>query len=245
MSRQILITNDPSELDFRATQLFTAISTDSISTRGVFNVALSGGRTPRSLFQLLASEDHRNKIDWNSVRFYFGDERNVGVDSPESNFRMANESLFKPLAINPQNIHRWRTELGPEAAAADYRSAIASLDRFDLVLLGLGDDGHTASLFPGSPALDEHELTAVANWVEKFGDYRLTITFRVINGARNILFLVSGSEKAEAVATVLENPSDETSLPAQLVEPTEGSLFWILDGSASQRLQDVADQTAS
>jgi 6-phosphogluconolactonase len=210
---------------------------------GSFTVCLSGGSTPRKLFSLLASDEHRSGIDWSKVTFFFGDERNVPADSLESNYRMANDSLLKPLGIRASRIHRWRTELGnPDATALDYedklRRHFAREGRgFDLTLLGLGSDGHTASLFPHSRALQEQEKYAAANWVEKLGGHRLTTTFPAINGSSNVIFMVTGDEKATAVRDVLEGEFQPDELPAQLVVPEKGSLCWLLDRPAAANLK--------
>jgi 6-phosphogluconolactonase len=176
------------------------------------------------------------------VSFFFGDERHVPPDSDESNYRMANETLLAPLDISPKNIHRWQAELSDTSVVADhYQDELQALlephrGSIDLVLLGLGDDAHTASLFPNTAALGESERLAVANWVEKLDAYRLTMTPLTINGARNIIFLVSGQEKAKAVAQVLEGEFRPEDYPAQLVIPQDGVVYWLLDEAAASQL---------
>lgn len=239
---EIVVKKDPEELSSFAAELFVRVARDSLKSFDSFAVALAGGSTPRKLYSLLSSDQYRAALDWSKVSFFFGDERNVPPDSPQSNFRMASKSLFEPLAIDPGRIHRWRTELAsPDAAANDYdgtlRRYFADEGRgLDLVLLGLGPDGHTASLFPQTHALRERERFAVAIWVDKLVDHRLTVTFPVINNAANVLFLVSGAEKAPAVVRVLEGELRPDEFPAQLVIPENGVLYWLLDAAAAAQL---------
>ena len=242
-SREIIVKTNVEELSACAAELFVEIAIDAIRTGGTFSVALAGGSTPRKLYSLLSSDAYRSKLAWSKVQFFLGDERNVPPDSPESNFRMVNETLLTPLDIEQPQIFRWRTELSdPHTAATDYdkilRRHFDRADRsFDLVLLGLGTDGHTASLFPHTPALAEMEKFAVANWVDKLNDYRLTVTFPAINGASSVIFLVSGGDKATAAAEVLEGEFRPDEFPAQLVIPEHGSQHWLLDESAASLLR--------
>lgn len=241
----IKIFDDAEQLFEFAAEKFVEIAEESIQARGRLTVALAGGSTPKSLHQLLAGDDYRNKVDWNKVFFFFGDERNVPPADDESNFRMANESLFKPLAIAERNIFRWRTELETSAAiAADYELQIVNFfaltddefPRFDLILLGMGGDGHTASLFPATSALDETVKIAVDNLVEKLEATRLTLTFPVINAARQVIFLVKGADKAAVLKKVLEGAAAPPPLPAQNVKPASGELFWLVDTAAAALL---------
>ena len=234
--RKILIKNNLDEVSEAAAGLFVAMAIESIAMRGKFSVALAGGSTPRALYSLLASEKYRNKVQWPKLRFFFGDERNVPPDSSESNYRMANETLLAPLGIASKTVHRWKTELGPQEAASEYELEMQANGPVDLVLLGLGPDAHTASLFPHTAALNEHEKLAVENWVEKLNAHRLTMTFEAINAARDVMFLVVGKDKADAVAGVLEGNSRPDDLPAQGVKPVNGNLFWLLDTEAASRL---------
>lgn len=234
----ILIRPDLDELSRAAVDLLIEIARQSIEERGSFSIALSGGSTPRYLYSLLASPKYRHTIDWTAAHLFIGDERNVAPDAPESNYRMVNEILAEPLGIGNARVHRWRTELGDaEAAATEYeavlRQRLGEGGRFDVVLLGLGSDGHTASLFPRTPGLQETEKLAVANWVEGLDDYRLTITFPAINRAANILFLAAGAEKARTVADVIEGESRPDVLPAQGVRPENGDLYWLIDEAAA------------
>ncbi|MEZ5306759.1 MAG: 6-phosphogluconolactonase [Pyrinomonadaceae bacterium] len=212
-------------------------------TRKSCRVALSGGSTPAGIYRVIARNPSAFGINWDSVKFFFGDERFVPKDSDQSNFKLANDLLFLPLGIPDSNIFRWKTELqDPQAVAEEYAESIsdefgsndASLPIFDLVILGMGPDGHTASLFPNSPALDENVKIAVANEIgSKFGT-RLTLTFPVLNRAQCVLFLVRGADKAETLADVLENPS--ANLPAALIQPEFGRLIWMISRSAATGL---------
>lgn len=239
---EIVVARDLAELNCLAAERFVNIAEESIEKRSRFTVALSGGSTPKALYRLLASEPFRSQVDWENVLFFFGDERNVPPDSSESNFRMANESLFEPLKISSDNIFRWKTELGDSATVADdYENRIRStfsdeFPEFDLILLGMGLDGHTASLFPDTPALDETKQITFANPVVKLDTTRLTLTFLVINAALNVFFIVAGEEKADTLAKVLESDSDPHKLPARMVDPTSGRLIWYVDSAAATHL---------
>jgi 6-phosphogluconolactonase len=225
----VVVCKNPAELGSRAAVEFVRIGKESISERGSFLVALSGGSTPILLYKQLLAAD----LDWNRVAFYFGDERNVPADEDASNFRSANQELFRPLRIREDRIYRWRTELDtPEQVAADYQERLEDigpgLPRFDLILLGMGSDGHTASLFPGTEALHETQRFAVANWVSQLGSWRFTLTFPVINNARNVFFLVAGTDKAETLSRVLETGNEDDNLPARRIQPTQGELNWFV-----------------
>ena len=222
---------------------------EAIAERGRFTIALSGGSTPRPVFRLLANAP---RIDWRRVHVFWGDERHVPPDHPESNFGMAHDELLSKVPIPAENIHRVRAENpSAERAAEEYawtlRSAFdlgdlgdlgegGELPRFDLVLMGMGDDGHTASLFPGSDAVRERSRLVIAPWVEKLHTYRITLTPPVFNRARQALFLVSGEEKAEALKAVLEGDFEPDRHPAQIVKPEEGRLVWMVDRAAASRL---------
>ncbi len=243
--KEVIIAKDSDELNRIAAEKFVSIARNALKRKDKFTVALAGGSTPKSLYNLLASEKFRSQIDWKKIFFFFGDERNVLPDSDESNFRMANENLFKPLQISPENIFRWEIELkDTEKIVENYEKTIKEffdlakneLPRFDLILLGMGDDGHTASLFPFSKALRETKRFAVVNFVEKFNANRLTFTFPAINNASNVVFLVSGTTKANALKEVLEGKSQPEKFPSQNVNLKNGNLFWLIDTPAAQFL---------
>lgn len=227
------------ELFTFATEKFVELANNFInSEQKSFTVALAGGSTPKEFYKLLASKKFKDKIDWTKVFFFFGDERNVPIDSVESNFKMANESLFEPLKINQENIYRWKIELEDvKKIAKDYAKKVSSFGKiFDLILLGMGNDGHTASLFPHTKALHETEKIAVENWVEKLNTWRFTLTFPTINNARNVMFLVKGEDKAEVLQKVLEGEFLPEELPSQNVKPI-GNLLWLVDKSAASKLK--------
>ena len=221
---------------------------ESVKERGRFTIALSGGSTPRGLYTLIAS-NASTALPWDRMFFFFGDERHVSPDSPESNFRMANESLLSKVSIPSKNIFRIPSEnFDAEAAAREYEktlrdffgTAAKQCPRFDLVLLGLGPDGHTASLFPQTPALREESRLVIANWVEKLKTYRITLTLPVINATRRVVFLVSGTDKAAALHEVLEGTEPGEKYPSKLVHPKEGKLIWFVDRAAASELSAAA-----
>jgi 6-phosphogluconolactonase len=222
-----------------AANCFVDIALSSISALGRFSVVLSGGSTPRRTYQLLASAEYRNRIAWPKVHIFFGDERCVPPTDAASNYRMADEAMISHLPIPAQNVHRMAGEGDAAANASLYQSDLqtffdeAEWPRFDLVLLGMGDDGHTASLFPGTRALSEAEAWVVANWVEKLNAYRITFTPPAINHAANVLFLVTGPGKAKPLHQVLRGERDPQKLPAQLIQPIDGSLLWLVDKTAA------------
>lgn len=231
MKSGLTVFRDANELFDAAARIFVESAERAIEKRGQFTVALAGGSTPRGLYSLLASDDYRKKIDWTRVFFFFGDERFVSADDDDSNFRMANETLFEPIGIDPSNIVRWRTEIGdPDAAADDYADQLnrfydGCFPVFDLALLGLGEDGHTASLFPQSAALSETEKTAVANFVPSLGVWRLTMTFPVLEAARRVVFLVSGTSKRSVLEEVRSGDPDPGRLPAQRLRDRANVVF--------------------
>ncbi|MBA2333745.1 MAG: 6-phosphogluconolactonase [Blastocatellia bacterium] len=236
----IKIVQNPDELSITAAELFIEIANDAIEKSGRFTVALSGGSTPKAMYRKLVSSN----LDWKRVFFFFGDERNVPPGDERSNFHMAENVLFKPLKLCEENIYRWQTEFGvPEKITTDYSKTIQSFfqgfPRFDLMLLGLGTDGHTASLFPDTDALNEQSEIAVANWVKSMNEYRFTLTFPVINNASNVVFLVSGKEKAAILKNVFDDRIFPKLLPAQLVNPKDGNLFWLIDKPAAALLRAI------
>jgi len=219
---------------------FALQASEAVRARGRFTIALSGGSTPKSLYSLLAVKPG---IPWDKVCFFWGDERHVPTDNPESNYGMANEALLSKVPVRSENIFRIRgEEKNAEAAALKYEHDIKAFfhlspgefPRLDLILLGLGPDGHTASLFPETAALNEFDRLVVANWVPKFNTYRITLTFPVLNQAACVIFLVSGADKATIAHDVLEN--GDANLPSQRVRPTNGKLFWLLDSEAASAL---------
>lgn len=237
--RNILIVKDEVELTAEFTKIFVASFVAAIEVNGRFTVCLSGGSTPRKLYEHISGIS----LEWDKVFFFFGDERCVPPDSIDSNFRMASDALLTPLQIGSQNVFRWKTELaGPESAASDYGGRLTDFfggtPAFDLCLLGLGTDGHTASLFPNTKALSKSDTVAVANWVPTFNAYRLTLTAEILNNSSKVLFIASGSEKAAAVIAVIEGERSPENYPAQLIKPRPGTLLWLIDESAAVSLSE-------
>lgn len=244
--REVVVFEDTEALSRDAAHRFVSLAARKTRAGGIFNVALAGGATPEMLYGLLASPPIRETIDWAQVHLFFGDERTVSPDDADSNYRMANATLFSRVALPAANIHRMPAE-GPdlEAAAQAYEtelrshfilSAADTIPRFDLVLLGMGPDGHTASLFPHKPALQEKVRLVVASepGLKPFVP-RLTLTLPVFDGAADVLFLVAGADKAETLQRVLNGPADPDALPSQSVAPTDGSLVWLIDRAAMGR----------
>jgi 6-phosphogluconolactonase len=234
------------ELAREAAAEFVRQATEAAQSKGRFTVALSGGSTPRSLYSLLATDaTWRAQVPWDRVHLFWGDERHVPPEHADSNYRMTHEALLSKISIPPANVHRIKSE-HPEAsrAANEYEQTLreffqlkgGEFPRFDLALLGLGPDGHTASLFPGTEALREQQRLVVANWVEKLNTYRITLTPPVLNRAASVIFLVSGEEKAETLRAVLEDEAQPERLPAQLIRPVNGRLLWIVDRAAARLL---------
>jgi 6-phosphogluconolactonase len=239
--RIIEVLPTPNDLFRAAADEFVRAGRAAIAERGRFTVALSGGSTPRSLYSLLA-QDHAD-FSWSQTFLFFGDERHVPPDHPESNYRMVKESLLTKVPIPNGNVFRVQAEMpDPAAAAADYEQQLRKFFElrpeefpvFDLILLGLGADGHTASLFPGSDGLKEQSRLVIANWVDKFKAHRLTFTFPVLNNAKDVMFLVSGEGKSEIASLVLEG-KNMPPFPAQQIDP-KNRLAWMLDKATAARL---------
>jgi 6-phosphogluconolactonase len=240
-SPEVLVYPTPAALASAAAEAFVSAAAEAIAARGRFLVALSGGSTPKALYALLAEPKRAAQIDWSRVHVLWGDERCVPPDDPASNFRMAREVLLDHVAIPPAQIHRMRGEDDPRTAAAGYERELralfpAAVPRFDLVLLGLGDNGHTASLFPGLSAVHESARWVVAEHVAEVGMWRLTLTPVAINAAAAILFLVAGRDKAAMLARVLQGPRDIDARPAQAIAPVAGRLCWLVDAAAAGAL---------
>ena len=219
------------------------VANEAITARGKFSIALSGGSSPKKLYELLASPAFKDQVQWEKVYFFFGDERNVPHTSSESNYLMAQKALFDPLEIDRLNFFPVDTSLDPEAAAKQYFEEIEQFFddeelSFDLVLLGLGDDTHTASLFPGTEALHDTIPAVRANYLADKQIYRITMNAPLINDSRNIAFLVYGESKAEAVHHALEDDENIELYPAQLIDSIAGEVQWFLDESAATNLEE-------
>jgi 6-phosphogluconolactonase len=253
-TRTIEVVATAADLYHAAAEEFIRVARAAIGAQGRFTVALSGGSTPKALYSLLAA--NYATFAWDRIFLFFGDERHVPPTDPESNYRMVNESLLSKIDIPSTNVYRVRAENpDADAAAADYEKQLKGFfeiearvqngvqnggqnkefPRFDLILLGMGPDGHTASLFPDSAALNEQQRLVVANWVAKFNTHRITFTFPVLNNAAEVLFLAAGPDKAEMLHQVLEGKS-AAEFPSQRVQPTDGRLLWMLDEAAAAKL---------
>jgi len=244
--REVRILPDGAAIAKRAAQMFVDAASRAVREKRPFRVALAGGSTPKALYSLLVSDPTlRGQVPWAQTEFFFGDERHVGPEHSDSNFRMANETLFSKASLAPKQVHRIKGEYAEtERAALEYEAALRSSfeladgqrPRFDLVLLGMGSDGHTLSLFPGTKALDDNARLVMRNWVGKLYTERVTLTAPVANNAQLALFMVTGADKALALKGVLEGPYEPIQLPAQLVRPTNGSVLWLVDAAAGGML---------
>jgi 6-phosphogluconolactonase len=250
-SGRVEIAADGAALAHAAAGHFVGLAEAAIAARGRFLVALSGGSTPRAAYALLATPGCAARVRWAQVHIFWADERGVPPDSPDSNYRLAREMLLDKVPIPTANVHRLAGEQPPMDAAVEYERVLRGVfgppgqgpvrglppPRFDLIVLGLGADGHTASLFPGTPAVRERERWVVANSVEKLGGWRLTLTLPVLNAATNVIFLVSGQEKAARLKQVLEGPRQSDAPPAAMVNPSAGNLLWLVDAAAASLLR--------
>ena len=244
--REVVILADGNAIARRAAEEFLRAAAESVSRHGSFAVALAGGSTPKVLYSLLVTEPaFRDNLPWGRMNFFFGDERHVPPDNEQSNFRMANESLFSRAPIEAGQIFRIRAEYpDTEKAALEYEQALRAYfklkegeyPRFDLVLLGMGDEGHTLSLFPGTKALHASNRVVVRNWVGKLFTDRITLTVPAANQANRVIFMVTRADKAPALKAVLEGPYEPDQLPAQLIQPASGKLLWLVDQAAGSML---------
>lgn len=244
----MIVFEDIEEMTAYAAGLFVSLCASAVGAKGFFSVVLSGGSTPRGLFRRLASEEFRLKFLWERVHLFWGDERTVPHDDEESNFGMAAKELIAKVPIPPENVHRIHAELKPAAAAKAYEAEVkaffkthspTALPEFDLVFLGLGADGHTLSLFPGSKALceDEKKRLVVENYVEALSQWRITMTAPLVNGAKVCVFMASGALKRDAIKDIFEEGS--MALPAGLIRPAGGRLFWLVDRAAASGLKQL------
>ncbi len=246
MKGTVLKVSEPKQLFQVAAQKFCQIADDAVLRTGRMTVALAGGSTPKALYTLLAADPFRAKIDWSKIHIFWGDERHVSPDHQDSNYRMAQESLLAHVPFVSSQVYRIQGELPHASDAADDYEKILSqvfsvpsgeVPEFDLILLGMGPDGHTASLFPGTEAVHESSKWVAAPWVEKFQTHRVTLTPVILNQARHIMFMVSGEDKAQALQVVLEGPSQADQYPSQVVDPISGELLWLVDERAARLLQ--------
>lgn len=238
LSHTLSVLADPKALGTATADRIVSILREAVLQRGRASLALSGGNTPHLYLPLLAEEPRLSALPWKDISVFWADERCVPPNDPESNFGMADRLLLSRAPVPSDNIHRMRGELPPERAAVEYRAALAThLDGtsvIDLVVLGIGSDGHTASLFPGTPALDAKEPVC-AVYVPHLESWRVTLTLPVLNIARNILFCISGTAKAGIVKKIM-SAETRTAYPAGLVMPADGSLLWLIDAAAGHLL---------
>jgi 6-phosphogluconolactonase len=245
-SPNIKIFADAEAVSRAAADEFVRCAKESIAARGRFTVALSGGSTPKRLYQLLADPPFRDQIDWSKIEFFWGDERSVPPDHNDSNYHTAQEAMLRRLPVPAGQIHRMEAErTDRDAAARDYEAILTRVfgaklgsepPALDLILLGMGPDGHTASLFPHTTALAETARWVVVNYVPKFATDRMTFTASVINRAREVLFLIAGTDKAEPLHEVLEGPPASDLYPSQLIKPVTGKLVFFVDRAAAAKL---------
>jgi 6-phosphogluconolactonase len=243
-STEIRVSTTPQELFAAAAEEVARCVKQAVSERGRFTIALSGGSTPKSLYNLLAT-NARNSLPWEKMFFFWGDERHVPPSDSDSNYRMVNEAMLSKVPVPPGNVFRFAAENPDAAAVAEayegtlrkfFELKAGEFPHFDLILLGLGPDGHTASLFPGTAGLQEKSRLVIANWVEKLKTHRLSFTFPVLNAGHTVAFLVSGTDKAPVLHLVLEDNVPGEQYPAKMVQPKDGKLIWFLDRAAASAL---------
>ena len=239
----VLVFDTPEQVAQAAAERFVDYSVASIREHASFAVALAGGSTPRRAYELLGDYELKSRVEWSRVHLFFGDERMVPPDSPESNYHMVNEALLTRITIPAANVHRIIGETKPAASAVSYEAELRSFfgavewPRFELVLLGMGADGHTASLFPASLALEEEAKWVVATRQPQTSQDRISLTLPVLNHAARVMFMVTGKEKAAALARVLrEDVADAGELPAKRISPVNGALEWLVDRAAAAKL---------
>ena len=246
MDREIRILADGAAIAKRAAREFVQAAASAVREKNAFNVALAGGSTPKALYSLLVNDPAlRSQIPWDKIHMFFGDERHVAPDHPDSNFRMATEAMISKSPLKPEQVTRIKGEYpGTQQAALEYEEALreyfklkaGEYPRFDLVLVGMGNEGHTLSLFPGTKALHADGRIAVRNWIGKLCTERITLTAPAACNAAEIIFMVTGADKACALKSVLEGPYEPDQLPAQLLQPQNGKLLWLVDAAAGSML---------
>jgi 6-phosphogluconolactonase len=239
IQRNIQIVADANALAVEAAKRVAAASSANIAKKGKFSISLSGGSTPKTMFGLMAQEPYRSTVAWGKWEVYWGDERCVAPDHADSNFKMATDALLSKVPIPALNVHRMKGEIDPNTAATEYGELLQRNfgdGGLDFVMLGMGPDGHTLSLFPGTTALAEKKHRCVSNWVEKFKTFRVTMTAPFVNKAQQILVILGGADKKDRVKEVLEGPYEPAKLPIQLIDPASaggGELVWMMDSAAA------------
>jgi 6-phosphogluconolactonase len=245
-SRSVKLFATATDIACRAAHDVVRIANQAAAARGIFTIALAGGSTPKALYALLAEHPSlRNSLPWDKMQVFFGDERHVGPGHADSNFQMASDTMLSKAPLRPEQIHRIKGEYPDTTrAASEYEEEIrrefslppGEFPRFDLILLGMGNEGHTLSLFPGTKALRETQRIVTRNWVGKLYTERVTLTAPAANNAANIIFMIAGADKACALKAVLEGPHEPDQLPAQMVQPVNGTLSWLVDQAAGAML---------
>jgi 6-phosphogluconolactonase len=244
-NREIHVFPDAAAIAKRASELFLETAKSTVADHNIFNVALAGGSTPKALNLLLAADPLRSQLPWDKVKIFFGDERHAAPTDPDSNFRMATETVLSKVPLKPEQVHRIKGEYPDTAKAAqeyeqllrtEFNSAAGQLPRFDLMFLGMGNEGHTLSLFPGTKALHDNGRLVMRNWIGKLYTERVTCTAPVANNSSLVIFMIAGADKAPALKAVLEGPYEPEQLPSQLINPTNGKLLWLLDTAAASML---------
>jgi 6-phosphogluconolactonase len=246
VTREVQILPDAAAIARRAAEKILESATLAVKERGSFTISLAGGSTPRTLYSLLATDPaFKSQFPWDKTQFFFGDERHVPPDDPESNYRMASESMLSKVSLKPDQVHRIQAQYqDAEKAAKEYEQVLRAsfqlsgtqLPRFDVLLLGMGDEGHTLSLFPGTNALHDNGRWVMSNWIGTLFTTRITITAPVANNAALAIFMVTKADKALALKAVLEGPYEPEQLPSQLIQPKNGKLLWLLDPTAASKL---------
>ena len=246
MESEVRILSDGAAIAKRAAQQFVQSANSAVKDKGSFTVSLAGGSTPKALYGLLANDPAlRAQLPWNKTHVFFGDERHVPPDHPDSNFRMATEAMLSKAPLKPEQVHRIKGEYpDAEKAALEYQQELRSYFRlgdgqwphFDLFLLGMGNEGHTLSLFPGTKALHDNGRLVMRNWIGKLFTERVTMTAPVASNTALVIFMVTGADKALALKAVLEGPYEPEQLPSQSIAPTNGKLLWLVDPAASSML---------
>jgi 6-phosphogluconolactonase len=245
-TREVVVLPDPAAITRRAADEFLKAVSEAVAEKDSFTVALAGGSTPKAMYGTLSDDPaYRSRIPWTKLHFFFGDERPAPPDSVESNFHMANQTLFSKGLIKQEQITRIKGEYADtEKAALEYEQAlrayfrlkVGEFPRFDLLLLGMGDEGHTLSLFPGTKALQANDRIVVRNWVGKLFTERITLTVPAANQAKRVIFSVTRGDKALALKAILEGPYEPEQLPTQFIKPVEGTLLWLVDKDAGSML---------
>jgi 6-phosphogluconolactonase len=250
VNREVQILPDGGAIAHRAAEKIVEAAAAAVKERGVFTISLAGGSTPKALYSLLATDATlRSQMPWDKTQIFFGDERHVPPDDADSNFRMANESMLSKVPLKPEQVNRIKAEYkDAEQSAREYEQLLRSyfklspgqLPRFDVLLLGMGDEGHTLSLFPGTKALHDNGRLVMSNWIGKLFTERITITAPVANNSALAVFMITKADKALALKGVLEGPYEPEQLPSQLIQPMNGKALWLVDTAAASQLSTAA-----